>query len=649
MTGNQSQSMTLHLLGPFAVEIGDRTIAISSRKGRALLALLAVSGRPVATRESLLGRLWSDRSRRDAQNNLRQCLHALQKNLSGFNGFKVGRDTVELVPNAYRTDLQAYLDVLADPDTELPARRPDSVLDQILTDLHGLDPAFDTWLAEYRGKLRAQIVAHLSHRMDKAGADAARLDAARALFQADPVNEPACRTLIRAALAHGDVPAALTHYQALWTRMDAEFGDEPSSETQALIITFRQQPASAPPPAQATDPRPHIVLEGLDITGLDPDLHRLAGGFRIDLLASLIRFREWLIFDADDHPAGPLAGQGYRLSTAMLGTLDDLHLIATLKSLRDGGYLWSERIELPSTSWLNMQQQIIRRLSVALNLHFAWDRADLIDEDDTASLETYDRWLLANRLFLDYDLAKWDRARQIFQDIARRTPRFARAYSSLAGLDNARQLAFPGQLAEPEQFRRALGLSRQAVALDPIDNRTQLALGWSCAMSGHHEQSALAFGLAHRHNENDPWTMISSAVGLAFCDQTASARQMNARAIEINPRLTPFNWSYIAASRFLDGDFEGCVTASERAEEITPDVPAWHMAALAQLGRRREASQVCDRFVQITSAAWQGKPPATVPAIGRWITTCFPIRNPAARAAFNHGLAASGLALSQDT
>lgn len=642
-TVGQSTATTLELdiAGPFAARLNGKPVRLYGRKARALLAYLALSDQPFADRTSLCGLLWSERAEVDAKNNLRQCLFSLQKSLSDFTGLDVRRDAVGLTPNTVQTDINAYLTVLADTELDLPTRRAKDLTEQLMQDLQGLDPAFDLWLHQAREQLHDRIITLLRTRMQDAATPRTRERAARALFQADPVNEPACRVLIEAALRSGDIPTALTHYQAIWTRMDAEFGEEPSTETQSLIIAFRQQPSVTAIPAAAIDPRPNIVFNNLDTSGLDPDLHRLAEGFRMDLLASLIRFREWRIFDGSD----AASGQGYLMSAALQGTPEDLHLVATLKNGSDGSYLWSERLHVPNGSWMDMQRQIVRRLSVALNVHLAWDRADLIDAEAVASLQLYDQWLVGNRLFLEYELAKWDQAERIFHNITEKAPRFARAYSSLAGLQNARQLAFPGQFTDQATYANALGLSRKAVALDPIDNRTQLAMGWSNAMAGQFEQSALAFSLAHQHNENDPWTMISSAVGLAFCGETETARRMNARAIEINPRLTPFNWSYIATCRFLHGDYTGCVAASEQAVEVTPDVPAWHMAALALMGDVSEARRVCERFLQIASDAWAGADPACEPDIARWIATCFPIRDSSARHSFLDGLAASGLPL----
>jgi DNA-binding SARP family transcriptional activator len=56
-------------------------IAISAKKNRALLAVLALSPGMTATRERLAGLLWGDRPDEQARSSLRQSLAALRKEL----------------------------------------------------------------------------------------------------------------------------------------------------------------------------------------------------------------------------------------------------------------------------------------------------------------------------------------------------------------------------------------------------------------------------------------------------------------------------------------------------------------------------------------------------------------------------------------
>ena len=77
--------VNLQLLGSFkALNKSGQEIAISARKCRALLAVLAVSPSGGVSREHLATLLWSDRGEDQARSSLRQTLTVLRKELGAM-------------------------------------------------------------------------------------------------------------------------------------------------------------------------------------------------------------------------------------------------------------------------------------------------------------------------------------------------------------------------------------------------------------------------------------------------------------------------------------------------------------------------------------------------------------------------------------
>ncbi len=70
----------VQLLGRFALRsaAGDE-IAVPSKKGQALIAVLALAGGAPVPREQLTGLLWSERGEAQARGSLRQALTALRR------------------------------------------------------------------------------------------------------------------------------------------------------------------------------------------------------------------------------------------------------------------------------------------------------------------------------------------------------------------------------------------------------------------------------------------------------------------------------------------------------------------------------------------------------------------------------------------
>ena len=74
----------VQLLGRFALRsaTGDE-IAVPSKKGQALIAVLALAGGAPVPRERLTGLLWSERGETQARGSLRQALTALRRVFEG--------------------------------------------------------------------------------------------------------------------------------------------------------------------------------------------------------------------------------------------------------------------------------------------------------------------------------------------------------------------------------------------------------------------------------------------------------------------------------------------------------------------------------------------------------------------------------------
>ena len=73
--------LRLRLLGEFGADDGDKPVNIASKKGQALLAILALSDDQRQSRDKLTLLLWGDRPEERARHSLRQIVLTLRKNL----------------------------------------------------------------------------------------------------------------------------------------------------------------------------------------------------------------------------------------------------------------------------------------------------------------------------------------------------------------------------------------------------------------------------------------------------------------------------------------------------------------------------------------------------------------------------------------
>ena len=253
-------------------------------------------------------------------------------------------------------------------------------------------------------------------------------------------------------------------YGSLWKILDEEYDEEPSKATQELIAAIKlgeldekieakvilsssiydfgktkQEAAhlSDKKSELKQDSRQKLII-GIDAfvtDGVNESKGYLIRGFRHELIACLIRFRDLAIIDLNSVRGAvinPVAFQ-YTINTTVYQHGDTLILILTLQESSTGIYIWSDRFELRLDSWFAVQHTIVRRIAMALNVNLSMERLVQIYNRPDVSLDIYDRWLRAENLTLCFKPEAHERAYKIFQSIIDNTQTFPSAYIGLAG------------------------------------------------------------------------------------------------------------------------------------------------------------------------------------------------------------------------
>ncbi len=136
--------------------------------------------------------------------------------------------------------------------------------------------------------------------------------------------------------------------------------------------------------------------------------------------------------------------------------------------------------------------------------------------------------------------------------------------------------------------------ARKAVELDPGDADALAGLAWNQQFYGEMDNVLGLSRQALAMNPNCARAYVVLGVCLIMTGRTAEGRE----AIAVFERLTPRDPSItiargqIIVSHYFDRDYERCVEAARRLLSAEPDTPLyyrWMAAALGQLGRAEEA------------------------------------------------------------
>ena len=260
--------LKLRLLGGYeaVAETGD-SLALPTKKSRALLAYLALHPGQPLRRADLATLLWGNRFDDQARGSLRQTVYELRSALGEQADavIETTRETIRLRDGTVDVDVARFegfaaseaVEDLTEADTLYRA----SLLDGFETGEEG----FDGWLTSERARLHdraCDVLARLASQHIAAGAVDQGCDTARRLLQLDPLGEVGHRLLMTALAADGRRHEALKHFQDFEALLSKELSARPEAQTLALIGSIRRGEEALPglggPTTDATGAVRHV-------------------------------------------------------------------------------------------------------------------------------------------------------------------------------------------------------------------------------------------------------------------------------------------------------------------------------------------------------------------------------------------------------
>jgi DNA-binding SARP family transcriptional activator len=282
-------TLDIRLLGPPEVLVDTAPISVDTRKAVALLAFLAVTGRPQA-REQVAVLLWPDQDGAHSRSALRRTLSTLRTALGGRWVTAPG-DAVAIEGDEWGLDLAEFRSLVAScaehgherletcRDCVEPLRAAAALARGGFMDGFTLrdSPEFDDWQrfqAEGIAREVAQALERLVEACADAGLTAEAVGHARRLLSLDPLREPVHRRLMALYAAGGDRSAAVEQYRECVRVLERELGVAPLEETTDLYHAIVEGRPSAAPERPAPADEPAARARELPLVGRSDALDR---------------------------------------------------------------------------------------------------------------------------------------------------------------------------------------------------------------------------------------------------------------------------------------------------------------------------------------------------------------------------------------
>lgn len=655
-TAAARQHLRVELLGTLAMSCGGRTLRQIGRKAQGLLGYLILCEMPEVTRERLVGLLWSESGEARARGSLRHAVLEVRTALdaAGAPPLKAERLTLGLDRSGLTVDLWEVCEQAKAGRVHPLLLERSRVTDAILAGLDGIDPAFDTWLADVRKSHHARLVAHLERALapDANGPIGKTAEtAAKALTRLDPAHEIAARVLIQARWTAGDIGTALRLYDELWRYLEEEFDAEPAPETQALIARLRleQPPATAlptlqlpqqqallgtPSPAVAARSgdaaRPSIAVLPFQTLG-PPDERYFGDGIVDDIIQGLAGLKELFVIakgstrnyrgaTLDVKAIGRELGVRYILHGSVQRSGDQLRIHTMLADAETAEIVKPNRYSGRLSDLFDLQDQIALETTKLIAPYVRERELRRAMRKHPQNMTAYDLVLQALDAFYKLEYVGFARARELLQQAITLDPSYSLALSYAAHWHSWR--IGQGWTRDPlKDSAEAARLAQLAIQQNPDD---AIAL----AILGHvHSYVRRDFTEAMRVLDhailvapNSPLPRTLRSATLGYLGDGAGAVEEATLALRLSPldaRLY-FVEHILSQAHYINGDFKDAAEWAARSDSRRPQhAPNLRVlaASLIALGRSDEARKVAERHASIEPGfrltQWLGRTPLT--------------------------------------
>ncbi len=240
-------SVTLHLLGSFAIEADvGRAIPISVRgkKPQALLAYLAMRPDYQARREELATLFWGDNPDMLARHSLRQCLNSVRGDLCAASEILVvDREVIGLRAPLLRVDARAFMALAASARAQDLTQAAVLWRGSFLADLTLDAEEFDAWRGREADRLAAAaagVFDALCRNAEAGGDGEAAIATAERAVVLDPMREDRQRRALQLLARYRGRDVALTRAKSLIDLLRNELDVAPEPATRSLIDEIKR-------------------------------------------------------------------------------------------------------------------------------------------------------------------------------------------------------------------------------------------------------------------------------------------------------------------------------------------------------------------------------------------------------------------------
>jgi TolB-like protein/pimeloyl-ACP methyl ester carboxylesterase len=612
--------LSLRFLGEPRIERDGAALELPpSKKTRALLAYLAVTGRP-HRRERLCSLLWEVPD--DPRGALRWSLSKIRGLVDepGQPRIVADRETVRFDPQGAQIDVLDLRRLSAGGFESMTTDALASLADAFGGDfLEGLELPeshdFHAWCIAEREEARALRVRILSTLVERLKASPEQaLPHARALVGVESHDEAVWAIFVRLLAAAGRRREAEDQCE-LGRRVLQEAGTGPAGPLLKVMRNLRKSEGRPPDrPAVAADAPPVLPSEsaghrGLRVAvlpfadpGADSGQQYFGDGIAADIITELARYGTLIVIARNSSfrfrlPAVDMAavrrdlGADFVVAGNIRKAGARVRVSAQLIDTHSESQVWADNYDREIADIFDVQDELVQAIVMTLEGRIAASGAARARRKPTTDLLAYDLLLQGRELGARY---RFDEAEPLLRRAVELDPGYVQAHAWLANALIARYW----HEERAELLQEALACAQRAVSLDDNDAWAQQAMGIVLQYLGQFDRAGLHFERALSLNPNDVFIVTDHAHWLMCTGRPADALERLEVVLKRDPFPPAWTWDVQACSLFHLQRHGEAIAAFQKMSAMPP-VSRLHLAAAYALAghpdcARREVKQVLD-------------------------------------------------------
>ncbi|MGD9882493.1 MAG: tetratricopeptide repeat protein [Reyranella sp.] len=625
--------LSLRFLGEVRVERGQDCAALPpSRKTRALLAYLAVTGRP-HRRDRLSALLWDVPD--DPRGALRWSLSKIRRLVEepGLARLHADRETVRFDPAGARVDvLELRRAARAGPETssteQLIALAALSGGEFLAGHDFPENAEFQAWCLAQREETRAARALVLSALVEQLRAQPeVALPHARALLEMRADDEHAWADLVGLLLAAGHRREAeeqcdlgrrvlgkagvATTGQLLKLRRSMQGPVDADADRSLDERSDRTSPATAFQ-AALTLRRPSVAVLPIRAIGTDVVLPYLAEAISDDLVASLSRDRNLMVM-ADAGVAGAAnfslewrriaerVGAQYLVQGSVRHANGTLVVAVRLVEGSNGRLIWTERCVQRVDGSFAIDDQLARRIAAVLRAEVEAAEIASAQRDKPEPLDATASYHMGLREMYRFTRSGLATAQAHFERAVELDPTFAASHARLSYV-HIQHYWYGSFDSRPRALTEAAAAASRAIELDPKDSLGHFSLGRVHALRRQFDLAMPRLEAAVGLNPSHAQAFFGLGQSLWYAGRPKEAIRLLDTAIDLSPH-DPHRWSflhdqseaYFALGRLADAERSALAAAS------LPNATHWPWltlaAVLGEANKREKASEAVNQLL----------------------------------------------------